>query len=637
MSLFKKLWIAIWIIIVLSLGGSFVLMTISAKNYLEIQLTQKNTDTVNTLALSLTTNGFDPVFAELQVAALFDSGHYHVIKLEDPTGNRLINAIDENNIQSVPNWFIQGVSISPQAGVAQVNDGWQQIGQLYLMSSTQFAYIELWRNTIRLGLYFLIVGILSGVLCHYFLKRILLPLKDVIEQSNALENRQYITVEEPNTLEFRQLVASMNRQSRRVKAMLDAESERIQLRHQEKLFDPLTGFFNRTSIIEIFESITTRDDQTASGVVIAIRMTELVDLNKEYGREKIDQLIKQFSDAIHQFEFDINGISIGRLNAAEFLLILPAQQLKNAILKNFYRELKILIASFEIKRFEIKMCITNYLAKEEFSSLSIRLEQGLDQQEQLHYLEYQADDLPRDKKGWLRLFNDAFAAESFQLDYFPVRARELAELHYEAPIRMLINNNKVLNAGRFLGWAERTEKIAELDFQALKLAILSIEKASRDISINISTSSLTDRATMDRMIEFIGAHKAAAKHLWMEIPESGVYFNLDEFKHLAAKLNLLGCKLGIEHAGHMIDKIGSLHDIGIDYLKVDSVFIKNIDSNTRNQCFLQGMVAIAHSIGVLLIAEGVQSEAEQNCLWHLGFDGVTGPIVPMDSDLSQNG
>jgi EAL domain-containing protein (putative c-di-GMP-specific phosphodiesterase class I) len=86
-------------------------------------------------------------------------------------------------------------------------------------------------------------------------------------------------------------------------------------------------------------------------------------------------------------------------------------------------------------------------------------------------------------------------------------------------------------------------------------------------------------------------------------------------------------KLGIEHFGHRFNQINLLHDLGVNYIKVDASFVRNIDVNPGNQSFLKGLVNMAHSIGIMVIAEGVLTDKEFNLLKKINFDGATGPAV----------
>jgi EAL domain-containing protein (putative c-di-GMP-specific phosphodiesterase class I) len=70
-----------------------------------------------------------------------------------------------------------------------------------------------------------------------------------------------------------------------------------------------------------------------------------------------------------------------------------------------------------------------------------------------------------------------------------------------------------------------------------------------------------------------------------------------------------------------------LHNLGLDYLKIDGTFVRGLDSNLGNQTFLKGLASIAHGIDFIVIAEGVATNAELSALASIGIDGATGPAI----------
>ena len=144
MSLFKQLWLAIVILLTLVFGGSFIVSSLSAKAYLEQQLSMKNADNANALALSLTQQGADLVLLELTLAAQFDTGFYELIQLEAPDGTVPIFREDTQPITDAPNWFVSLFPIQVEPGIASVAQGWQQVGVITLRSHSKFAYRQLW-------------------------------------------------------------------------------------------------------------------------------------------------------------------------------------------------------------------------------------------------------------------------------------------------------------------------------------------------------------------------------------------------------------------------------------------------------------------------------------------------------------
>ena len=88
MSLSKQLWLAVVLLLAIVFSVSFLVTTLSARAYLEKQLSMKNADNATSLALSLTQQGADAVLLELTLSAQFDTGFYELIELTDPEGHR---------------------------------------------------------------------------------------------------------------------------------------------------------------------------------------------------------------------------------------------------------------------------------------------------------------------------------------------------------------------------------------------------------------------------------------------------------------------------------------------------------------------------------------------------------------------
>jgi methyl-accepting chemotaxis protein len=238
MSLIKQLWLGIFVILLLALGGSFVISIMSAKHYLEEQLQLKNFDNATSLALSMTQMEKDPVTLELLIAAQFDSGHYQRITLTDPNHKVLIerrfnDGGNETEANNVPAWFTSSISLTASPGVAQVQDGWQQYGTLTIESHSRFAWQALWQGTVKLLQWFLLAALLSGLAGTFILKYISRPLDVVVQQAEAIGERRFILSTEPRTTEFQRLVRAMNSLSSNVKILLEKETRQLELLQRE--------------------------------------------------------------------------------------------------------------------------------------------------------------------------------------------------------------------------------------------------------------------------------------------------------------------------------------------------------------------------------------------------------------------
>ena len=164
MSLIKQLWIAIGLITALSLGGSFIVSTLSARHYLEQELMVKNMDNAASLALSLSQMPKDDVTVALQIASQFDTGHYRLIRLTSPAGATLVEREYTGQAATAPRWFMTLIPIATRPGSAQIQDGWHQFGSLHVETHDRYAYESLWGATRQLLWWILGGGLLSGLI-----------------------------------------------------------------------------------------------------------------------------------------------------------------------------------------------------------------------------------------------------------------------------------------------------------------------------------------------------------------------------------------------------------------------------------------------------------------------------------------
>src|SRR5262245_63185549 len=91
MSLIKQVWVLLIGTLILAFVGSFAVSTQSARQYLRTQLSFKNNDTAQALALTLSQQGGDLTALELAVASQFDTGYYERIRLLGPDGQPLVD------------------------------------------------------------------------------------------------------------------------------------------------------------------------------------------------------------------------------------------------------------------------------------------------------------------------------------------------------------------------------------------------------------------------------------------------------------------------------------------------------------------------------------------------------------------
>jgi diguanylate cyclase (GGDEF)-like protein len=635
MTLTKQLWLAVAAIMTLAFGISFLASAWSAKHYLEDQLRLKNIDNANSLALSMSQMEKDPVVIELMIASQFDIGHYRQIKLTAPDGKLMVEQTSDAVADNVPAWFVKLIPLHTEPGIAQVQDGWRQYGTLTVSSHNRFAYQALWDGNRRLLEWFLASALLCGVIGTFVLRSIARPLGEVVRQAEAIGSRRFVTIKEPRTREFRSVVRAMNALSGQVRSMLDEESARLEQLRRDAQHDALTGLLNREHFLKKIQSALEDESAAAAGALYILRLPDLIKLNKELGREATDTLLKRVAGALLESCPD-EPCLIGRLNGADFAVLAPdvdsADELARRISARVLLSINDPSAATE---HAVLLGAAVYRHGDAVSQVLARADMALGRAELEGGSAVEIGDLNVEWKpaaslmaAWQVLIETALNLKRVQFATYPVLDGQGRLIHYEAPARMqIIQSSLWMSAQEFMPWASRLGLTERIDEAVFEYALTWLETNEGPVCINVSPQSVCDPVLTARYYQALKQSPGLAQKIWIDIPEFVAYRHAREFRVFCDTLKTLGCKIGLEHVGNQICHIGELYDVGLDYLKIDSAIIRDIDQSLGNQTFLRGLCTIAHTMGMMPIAEGVLNTREAMCLKELGFKGMTGPGI----------
>lgn len=639
MSMYRQLWLAIILSMLLALAGSLFASLLSARSYLEQQLSIKNADNASALALSLSQQNPDPVTVELAVAALFDSGHYESIRINDPHGKLMIERVAAPGNAGAPDWFVQRLPIDADPGEAQITSGWTQFGTVTLVSHSRFAYAALWTSIREMIAALTLASLIGGYLGSLILRRLRRPLQAVIDQAVAITNRRFVTIPEPGVPELRQLASAMNATVARLKAMFEEEAARLETVRREANFDPLTGLINRAFFISQLRSSLEGENSTG-GTLLLIRIADLMGLNKRLGREATDELLRRVAATVGAgAAANPEGLA-ARMNGADFALLLPGQQAGREAADALLQALIVTMEAFVESGPSAYIGTGMFKQGNELGAVLSQVDAALISAEAegvngVREAMIETDeDAPRSANEWSQIITRSLQKNWLRLVSFAVTDLQGRLLHEECPLRLKTDADaEWLPAGRFLPVAERLGHSADLDLAAVALGLTMLDQqpALKGLAINLSASSMAAADFHSRLDTLLRRHRKSAARFWIEVAETGVFKHIEDFRRLCTLLRGYRCQVGVEHFGRQFSQIGQLHDMGLNYIKVDASFTRRLESNHGNQAFLKGVSAIAHNIGLLVIAEGVASDAEFALLSEVGFDGATGPGVKVTS------
>lgn len=636
MSLTKQLWLAIAVLILLTFVSGFIVSGYTARSYYVEQLTVKNIDNATGLALSISQMEKDPVMLELMISAQFDTGHYQRIELIGADGQTVVLREHDDPVSLTPAWFHRLMAFDIPPGVAQVQDGWNQFGTLYLESQSSYALANLWRVSYQLLGWFLGIALVCGILGSYLLRRISHPLQDVVAQAEAIGERRFITSTEPKTLEFMRLVRAMNTLTSRVRRMLEVEAQRLDDMRRQSLLDADTGVANRERFLSLLGSRLGQEDKTAQDAILLLRITALAELNQKNGRAGTDEFIKAILNRI-----DVNlgtqktlfsEHAVGRLNGSDFAIMLTNTESLPDLCKNLWEDISNLVNASDVGVERPVALVGCYFSHTDTQAkLLVLLDNLLAQtehtQSRLLLLASGPKSAPlfRNASAWKSALAEAVANKQITIALYPTYRMDGSVFLEEAMLRIDLAGQR-LPAGAVIGWARRLGLLPAFDQEVLQCALtLLAEQPEARIAVNLSPESLMNSVSYLEIVTLLRkAGTGQLRRLSFELDERVAVTEPTVFPLFAAEMKLLGVNVGLQAAGNNFHAISGLEKLGLDYLKVDAALIHQMQSKDA-QNLLRGLCKLGHSLGLVMIAEGVQDTTDKHLLLELDFDAVTGP------------
>jgi EAL domain-containing protein (putative c-di-GMP-specific phosphodiesterase class I)/GGDEF domain-containing protein len=642
MSLMRQLWFAVVISATVAFVGSLLISVWSAQTYLSQQLERKNIDIANSLALSLTQLDKGKAMIDLQVAALFDTRHYQSISVSDSLGRVISQRTQDIPVSDVPLWFVQLFEIDSKPGVAEISASSEKYGSVQVISQIQFAYQTLWKQAENLLFWFSLGGVVVGLIAMLVLRSIGRSLDMVVEQAGAIGERRLMTIAEPRITELKFLARAMNGMVERIWILFNDEAARIEELRRRVNYDALTGLANRDYFMAHFKAQLTGTETAHCGVIALLRISDLNNINAVLGRSETDKLLLDIGQIVMNFSGHHEHALSGRIKAGEIALMLPgegdphkvAQQLSEILKGQVLEKWPVLSDIYQLGavRYERASSLIDILSRVDHA---LSLAEGLGPNSS-HALENEGQMHIMPGEQWHSLIMHAVEAGNLKLAFYPVVNRDGVILHQEAMVRLQAEAEQPLVlAGEFMPIVSHFSLSALVDLAVIRMAIHYLSTASGHVAINISAASIANWNFHSELAKLLRGKPDICSRLWLEVTEYGAFKHFDAFKDICFALKGLGCHVGIEQFGQRLAEIKKITELGLDYVKLHSTLADGIEENAANQEFIRRFCEVVHTVGVKVIAVGVNSAAELSTLKELGIDAVTGPAIGMQTISSQ--
>jgi EAL domain-containing protein (putative c-di-GMP-specific phosphodiesterase class I) len=194
---------------------------------------------------------------------------------------------------------------------------------------------------------------------------------------------------------------------------------------------------------------------------------------------------------------------------------------------------------------------------------------------------------------------------------------------HELLLRLIATDGEVVSPGKFLPAAERFDLIQDIDRWVARQAIELAAKGHR-LEFNISGRSLGDADLLTVMADGLSETGADASLLVCEITETALAAEPSISNAFVSELSKIGFRVALDDFGTGYGGFTYLKHLPVDFIKIDTEFIRDLVSNPQSRHVVRAVVSLARAFGQTTIAEGVEHAELLSVLGDLGVDQAQG-------------
>ncbi|MEO8248619.1 MAG: EAL domain-containing protein, partial [Burkholderiales bacterium] len=250
-----------------------------------------------------------------------------------------------------------------------------------------------------------------------------------------------------------------------------------------------------------------------------------------------------------------------------------------------------------------------------------------------HY-EFYMSDLNRWTRDRLTMeldMRNGLTRGEFELHYQPQIHLESGSLvGFEALLRWRRENGDLLMPAQFIGLAEETGLIIELGEWVMREATRQIAEWNAlglqvvPVAINVSARQCLDRQIVDALRVAVETSGIDAALLKVEITESTAMANAENAVSLFDEIRALGIRLSVDDFGTGYSSLSRLKRFPVGELKIDRSFVRDMTSDPDDAAIVRATIALAHGLGLRVVAEGVETPEQKLFLAYHGCDMAQG-------------
>ncbi len=209
----------------------------------------------------------------------------------------------------------------------------------------------------------------------------------------------------------------------------------------------------------------------------------------------------------------------------------------------------------------------------------------------------------------------------------------------EALIRWNHPEDGVVSPLDFIPTAERSGIIVDIGQWCLRTVCEQtrkwIDQGAKDIrvSVNISAVEFGEDDFVNTISRILKEANLNAAHLELELTETTVMMDLEKSTKVIDELRFRGVTVSLDDFGTGYSSFNYLGNLNLDWIKIDRSFLLYAMKHERSKTLYNGMVKMAHDIGLKVVAEGIEEQSEYNYVQKLGVDEMQGYMLSKPIDV----
>lgn len=421
--------------------------------------------------------------------------------------------------------------------------------------------------------------------------------------------------------------------------------------------DSLTGYLKRDAFCEkIIETHPNLEAlcQDESAAIIVVGIDRLSIYNEAFGADITNSILKAVASRLDAISHN-KGALISRIGGDRFAIFLPSSTTDKT--STFATQVLSSLASTPLVTPQGPVRVSVSIGSARFvpdalNPLDIvtRAESALQLAKDSGrgcYMPYTISARDQEQyKQWLQTGDDlvvALQGNRILLAYQPIVDANTGDtVLYECLVRMLSAEGELVNAGAFIPAVEHLGLARVIDGYVLKKAVEELGK-SVDISfsVNVSAYTITDESWMRTLVSMLKKQPKIADRLVIEITESVAITDLEDVTSFVKTLQSMGIRVALDDFGAGYTSFSQIQKLGVDIVKIDKSFIRNMGSNQKGKAFVSALQRLAETCNVMTIGEGAETPEDADMLRSEGVNLIQGhfygfPTIDKSWDSSEN-